>query len=483
MKFLSKAFLTGSAFLLFAAMGASAATISGTVTTGGGGGGTPVVGAKVVLTSLFGGGGGGAARLDSTVTSATGTYTFTTDSLGFKQILVTMTGFQNGQGFTNVQSRTGTYTVNIQLMATGGGGRTGIVTGTVRAGSATGTPVANALVVLIGTGGGGNPPSLDSTRTNAQGVYTFDSVAAVNNFTVRVTAIGFNPALNNNVDVTAGLTTTANFTLTVIPGVGIPGSVSGTIRNIVGATPIAGAKVVLIRTAGSTARIDSMVTGADGHFAFDSVAALANYTITVTATGFQTASNTNVDIVSNTTSTVDFSLIATTVTVTTGSIIGRVTNVGKVNIVGAKVVLSRTGGGGGNGIIDSAVTNASALQNYTVTVSATGYQNSINNNVDLVAGQAVLADFILVSTTSVRISGSSEASFRLSKGQGALSIEFAPSLQSGSLKAFTLRGAQSLSIPVPAGAAHLNVSDLRGVNYLVLSRGGRMERLSVPVGF
>ncbi len=491
MNFMHRTILTGTALVFLAAMGAGAAIITGVVTTGGGAG-TPVAGAKVVLTSGFGGGGGG-TRLDSAVTGATGVYAFTTDSLGFKQVLVTKTGYQNAQGFTNVQSRTGTYTVNVQLTATGGGGRIGTVSGTVRAGSATGTPIANALVIIIGAGGGGTGASLDSTRTNAKGVYTFDSVAAVNNFTVRVTATGYNPAMNNNVDVTTGVTTTANFTLTAVVGPGLPGSVSGTIRNSAGAAALAGAKVVLIRTSGGTARIDSMVTAADGHYAFDSVAALTNYTVTVTATGFQTASTTNIAVASNITSTVDFSLIASTVTITTGSIIGHVTNVGKAVIAGAKVVLSRTGNGGGNGKIDSTVTNSAgqytfdsipALQNYTVTVSAAGYQGAVNNNVDLIAGQAELADFILVSnSTAVRFAGSAGSAFRISNISAALSVDFAPSSTAGSLSAFSVVGAQTLSVAIPAGARHLTMSSRRGVSYLVLNRGGRMERLAVPAEF
>lgn len=481
---MNKSILSGSMFLMLAAFGAGAATLSGIVTSSEGRGGTPIADAKVVLMGFGGGGGGVQQRLDSTVTDAKGAYSFDSVTVGFRQVVGSKAGFQNGQAFANITTAGGTFTANIVMTPTGGAGGSGVVSGTVRAGTSTGAGIANALVVLAHAAGQGAPASLDSTRTNAQGQYRFDSVAAVNNYTMRVSATGYNPATNNNVDVNEGDTTVANFALTAIPGGGSPGSISGTVRKAVGADPVANAMVVLSR--GS--RIDSIKTNADGHYAFDSVAAQENYTVTVTAAGFQTATNFNVDVASNQTATVDFSLIASGPSTTKGSIIGTVTDNAKKNVAKALVILSRSGTGGGSGPIDTVETDASgdfafdsvtALQNYTVTVRATGFQIAVNNNVDVIAGQAALADFILVPSTSVRFMGAADAGFRVADARGGLTVEFASSPWAGRLSVYDLRGALAYSTMVPAGALRMGVPARGGVRFMVLERGGMVERLSV----
>lgn len=481
---MNKSILSASAFLLLAAFGAGAATLSGVVTSSEGRGNTPIAEAKVVLMGFGGGGGGVQQKLDSTVTDAKGAYKFDSVTVGFRQVIGSKAGFQNGVAFTNVATAEGAYTANIVMTPTGGGGETGVVSGTVRAGTSAGSPIANALVVLSHAAGQGRPASIDSTRTNAQGQYSFDSVAAVNNYTMLVTAAGYNRATNSGVDVDAGDTTVANFTLTAIPGGGSPGSISGTVRKSAGADPIADAMVVLSRGG----RIDSAKTNADGHYAFDSVAAMENYTVIVTAAGFQTATNFNVDVASNQTSTVDFSLLASGPSPTRGSIIGTVVDNTKKAVAKAQVILSRSGTGGGSGPIDTVETDASgdfafdsvtALQNYTVTVRATGFQVAVNNNVDVIAGQAALADFILVPSTSVRFMGVADAGFRVADARGGLTVEFASSPWAGRLSVYDLRGALAFSTTVPAGTLRMGIPARGGVRFMVLERAGMVERLSV----
>lgn len=481
--------LHGSTFLLLAAFGAGAATLGGTVraASNNGGQGAVIAGAKVVLMGFGGGGGGGQQRLDSTVTDAQGQYSFDSVSTGFRQVVASKDGYQNGQAFANVAQNNGEYTANITMIANGGGGggQTGVVAGTVRAGTAQGAPIANALVVLTrAPGGGGGTAFLDSLRTNAQGQYRFDSVPAVNNYTMRVTATGYNAATNNNVDVNEGDTTTANFNLTAVPGPARPGSIAGTVRKAAGNEPVSGANVVLSRNG---TRVDSAKTNADGHYAFDSVAANTNYTVTVTMAGFQNAVNADVDVTSNQTSTVDFSLIASGAGGTRGSIIGTVVDNAKKAVAKARVVLSRTGVGGGSGAIDTVETDASgdfafdsvaALQNYTVTVTAAGFQTAVNNNVDVVAGQAVLADFILVPSI-VGVRGEGAAGFRALASRGSLRVEFSASPWAGRMAAYDARGALAFATEVPAGASTLSLPARGGVRFLVLERGGMVERLSL----
>jgi hypothetical protein len=462
-----KSILSGTMFVLLGAYAAGAATLTGTVraASNGGGQGAVIADAKVVLMST--GGGGGGTRLDSTTTNAQGQYSFDSVTTGFRTVVASKTGYNNGTAAAFIQQANGSYTANITMTATGGGGggNNGVVTGR--------------------PAGGGQGAYLDSARTNAQGQYRFDSVPAVNNYTLRATAAGFNAGTNNNVDVNENDTTLANFSLTAMPGPARPGSIAGTVRKAADNAVLAGANVVLSRNGN---RIDSAKTDADGHYAFDSVAANTNYTVTVTATGFQTAANTDVDVIANQTSTVDFRMVASGPILTRGSIIGTVTDNAKKGVAKARVVLSRSGVGGGAGPVDTVETDASGdysfdsvavLQNYIVTVTAAGFQTAVNNNVDVVAGQAVVADFILVPSVGVRADFAAAQGFRLASAKGSLSVEFSASPWAGRISAYDLRGALAYSGAVPAGATRLSVPAKTGIRFLVLERGGMAERLAV----
>jgi hypothetical protein len=488
---MNKSIRSGIMLILSGALASGAATLSGTVrvATGGGAQGAPIADATVILSSV---GGGGGQALDTATTNAQGQYTFANITTGFRTVVASKAGYNDGAAFANVAQANGEYTANITMSATGGGGggETGTVSGTVRAAAANGQGalIEGALLVLSRAAGGGAAAFIDSTRTNAQGQYRFDSVPAVNNFTMLVRAAGYNNATNNNIDVDAGDTTTANFSLTAVPGPARPGSISGTVRNAADNAVVAGATVVLSRSGIGGGRVDSAKTDADGRYAFDSVAANTNYVVTVTAAGFQTAVNSDVDVVANQTATVDFRLVASGPITTRGSIIGTVTDNLKKPVAKARVILSRSGVGGGSGAVDTVETDASgdfafdsvaALQNYTVTVSAAGFQTATNNNVDVVAGQAVVADFFLVPSVGVLRDGAFASAFRLSDAKGSLSVEFAASPWAGRLSAYDLRGALAFSGSVPAGATAATLPGKAGIRFLVLERGSLSERLAV----
>lgn len=487
-----KSIYSGTLMILFATFAAGAASLTGTVRAAatGGGQGAAIADAMVVLSSL--GGGGGGQALDTATTNAQGQYSFDSVSTGFRTVVASKTGFNNGTAFANIAQANGEYTANITMTASGGGGggNVGIVSGTVRAAAAggQGAPIDGAMLVLSRAAGGGATAYLDSARTNAQGQYRFDSVPAVNNYTLVVRATGYNNATNNNVDVNENDTTVANFNLTAVPGPARPGSIAGTVRKAADNAVLAGARVVLSRGGQGGGRVDSALTDADGRYAFDSVAANTNYIVTVTAAGFQTAANADVDVIANQTSTVDFRLVASGPSVTRGSIIGTVTDNARKGVAGARVVLSRTGTGGGAGAIDTVTTDASGdfsfdsvavLQNYVVTVTAAGFQTATNNNVDVVAGQAVVADFFLVPSLGVRADGGFLSPFRLSSSEKILSVEFAPSPWAGRLSAYDLRGALAFSGTVPAGSTGTSLPAKAGIRFLVLERGGMAERLAV----
>src|SRR6185436_17617573 len=92
------------------------------------------------------------------------------------------------------------------------------ITGTVRAansGPGQGTVIQGAKVVLVrfNGGGGGQGTRVDSATTNAQGVYTLDSVAA-GNYSVQASMTGFNNAQSFTQAPNGNQSVTVNFTLT-----------------------------------------------------------------------------------------------------------------------------------------------------------------------------------------------------------------------------------------------------------------------------
>ncbi len=392
-----------------------AATITGKVTTGTGVAAAPVAGAKVVLTrGGGGGGGGGGTRLDSTTTNAQGEYTFTTDSTGFRRLLVSATGYDNGNGAVNVASATGTYTSNVSLAAAGGStAGKGNISGTVTSG-VPGTPVAGALVILRrGGGGGGGGFALDSAKTDAQGTFAFDSIST-GNYSLQVSATGFVTTTRNGVAVTAAKTTREDFTVAAPVG---PGSVAGKITNAANGSAIAGARVILMRGGGGGfgGRPDTVMTDAQGTFSFDSVANQANYTITVSSSGFSTAVMGSVAVAGGLKTTVDLALTAMATGDTTATLKGVVTNrATHAPMANVRVILFQIrgggGGGGGNGnALDTMLTDANgafaftklAPRAYRVSVSMTGFQTEQSNNLNLAAGETGIADFALVSPTTL----------------------------------------------------------------------------------
>src|SRR5690606_7265646 len=171
-----------------------AATISGNVTTGEAPG-TPVPGAKVVLAI---GGGGGGARLDSTTTGETGAYTFTTDSTGTRQILVSAEGYVSGSAFVNIASDTGTYTANITINPPL---PPGSIAGKVSKASDS-SALQGARVILSrfgGGGGGGFTP--DTAVTDAEGAYAFDSIPVNSGYSLAVSLDGYQNMTRGSVRV------------------------------------------------------------------------------------------------------------------------------------------------------------------------------------------------------------------------------------------------------------------------------------------
>jgi hypothetical protein len=290
---------------------ANAAGISGTVKSGGGGG-APLAGAKVVLVAFNGNNGG--VHADSTLSNAQGVYSFDSVQTGFYQVQASLVGYQNGSNLANVTKPNQKLVVDITLNKNGGGGAgTGTVIGIVHDAS-TLAAIANATVILGHRSGGGASTSLDTAKTDAQGRFVFDSVAALNGYVVTAMASGY-VTQSANVDVAARDTARVQLNLVKQP---TPNSkIMGKVTDADSNKAVTGAKVVLRRRAGATfpavwESIDSMTTGADGAFAFDSLPASVTgspYDIVVTKADFEDVVSANIQVGQNQTETVNVKLV------------------------------------------------------------------------------------------------------------------------------------------------------------------------------
>ena len=381
------------AALMLLPAGLIAATIGGTVTTGatGGAAGTPVAEAKVVLLATAGGGGGG-TRLDSTATDAEGKYSFTLDTTGFRQIQVTAAGYNAGTGSVNAASDTGNYTVNVNLVSSAPGKLEGKVTSD----SAATLPIAGALVIVRRNAGGTFAP--ESTLTDSEGEYAFDSIPGNTGYTIAVSAAGFVNLTRNNVTISG--TSTQNFVLAPPPP---PGSVAGKVVKASDSSALAGARVILSRSGGGGGGFspDTALTDAQGAFDFDSIPANSNYTLTVSLAGYATSARNNLTVLAGQTNT---QTIALAPPPAPGSIAGKVVKASDSSaLAGARVILSRFGGGGAFAP-DTALTDAQgafaldsvpANTNYTLTVSLAGYETTVRSGITVVTGQAAAQNFAL----------------------------------------------------------------------------------------
>ncbi len=276
------------------------------------------------------------------------------------------------------------------------------LSGTVKVGDSTGAVIANAVVTLRATGGGGQ--TLADT-TNASGAFSFANVP-VGTYRLVAAKTGYLVANSTTVQITGATATYTQNLFLVAIGPAVLGKITGTVMDSVAgtaATPLSGAKVILSSGFGATATRDTATTAANGTYTFDSVA-LGTYTLTASAANHsgQTATTT---IINATARVVNFKLIG----VQTASITGTVTDSATTTaIVGAKVyVLTR---GGVATIVDSAVTAAGGAftfsvpsnTNYTVRASASAYVTS-NMNVTLTGttGQALTFKLVKIAMASI----------------------------------------------------------------------------------
>ena len=154
-------------------------------------------------------------------TSSTGAYTLANLPAGSATITASATGFANGSQTVTVVAGSTVTAPAITL-----GSSAGSVSGTVK--SSTGAAIAGASV---GFGGG-------STTTSSTGAYSLTGVPA-GTIQLVASASGFQ-SVTQNVTITGGANSTANFTLTAASG---GGTVTGKVTNASSGAAVSGATV------------------------------------------------------------------------------------------------------------------------------------------------------------------------------------------------------------------------------------------------
>lgn len=228
----------------------------------------------------------------------------------------------------------------------------GNVTGKVM--DTTSTPIAGATVTF-----GGGTATTDST-----GSFGFTNIPA-GTIQLVASASGFQ-SVTQNVAVTGGSTTTANFTLAVASNA--PGIVTGTVTNLQTHGVISGATVKWNTT--------SVASNSSGVYSIPNVAG-GTQTVTASAAGYLPVSSTvNVN---GETSTLNFQLsTAGILNVTVLNLGGIPVSGAQVSLSGGQIATSRTGATNASGVYSS---NWIPIGNYTVS------SGSVSETATVITGQ------------------------------------------------------------------------------------------------
>jgi uncharacterized membrane protein len=132
-----------------------------------------------------------------------------------------------------------------------------------------------------------------TSTTHANGSYTLSNVLE-GNYIVAASKNGYETSSQTSITVVAGQTTSLNFTLTLLP---TTGHIAGIVTDDAG-NPIEGAQV----TAGG----NSVTTNSTGGYTIELAA--GTYEVTVSANGYESSSETGVDVVAGATTTINLTL-------------------------------------------------------------------------------------------------------------------------------------------------------------------------------
>ena len=236
-------------------------------------------------------------------------------------------------------------TTTITLTQQNGGPQTGTVSGTV-----TGASGAALSGVSISAGG-------VTATSQANGSYTLSNVSA-GTVTVTASLAGYQTA-TQSVTVSAGATTTANFSLT--PATSSSGTVMGKITNISNGAVLSGASVKWNTTAVSS--------NSSGSYTLSNVNS-GTQTVTASANGYLPRSGA-VTVTAGSTATLNFQLAtAGMIKVTARNSAGAADTGATITIQGGVISTSVTGTTNASGVYGS---NWIPVGSYTVTISESGH--------------------------------------------------------------------------------------------------------------
>jgi len=273
-------------------------------------------------------------------TDTTGSYTLANLPAGSATITASATGFANASQTVTVVAGTTTTAPNITM-----GSNTGSVSGTVK--SSSGAAISGATV---GFGGG-------STTTSATGTYSLTGIVA-GTIQLVASANGFQSS-TQNVVITGGANSTANFTLT--PTTTGASTVTGKITNASSGAALSGATVSW--SGGST------TSSSTGIYTLSNVTA-GTQKITASKTGYL-ARTLSVAVTAGATATLNIPIA------TAGKLTVKVLNSSNVAVASASVTIK-------GGVVATTVTGTTStagtfttnwipVGSYTITVAKTGH--------------------------------------------------------------------------------------------------------------
>lgn len=255
---------------LSAATGAIDGTVTDSVTH------LPISGALVEAVK------GGQVRYSDT-TASDGTYSLPNVKTGNYTLVISAPGYRTQTVGVKVKNNQ-TSTVDIELVANGG-----TIDGTVTDTSS--TPISGATIEIFqGT------DLIQTAITDGVGFYSVPNLSP-GNYIVEASAAGFQKQ-SIGATVQAGATTTVDFALMTNPG-----SISGTVTDVVTTNPIAGA---LVQVFNGSIVVGSADTDGSGNYTISDLAP-GNYAVAASADGYQ-SKIVGASVTGGATITVDFAL-------------------------------------------------------------------------------------------------------------------------------------------------------------------------------
>ena len=297
------------------------------------------------------------------------------------QIATTLSGTTNASGIYSTNwIAIGGYTVSTGSMsesATVSTGKTTNITLTQSTGLTTGT-ITGTATNSSGTAlaGASISSGAETATSQSSGAYTLTNVNA-GTATVTASLSGYQTA-TDQVTVTAGTATTANFTL--VPSTGSSGTVTGKITNISNGAALSGATVKWSTTAASS--------NSSGIYALGNVTS-GSQTLTASATGYLPRTAT-VNVATGATATLNFQLsTAGKIQVTAKNSAGAIDAGATITITGGIISTTVKGTTNSSGVF---TTNWIPVGSYTVTISETGHTTQ-SKSATVTAGPTTAVSF------------------------------------------------------------------------------------------